>query len=122
IGREAELAQIKASLENHRLVTLTGSGGGGKRRLVIEAGRAGLERYADGVWFAELAPLDNAQLVTSIIAEVLGVSLGASTSALETLASGLKNRELLLIIDNCEHVIAEAARIAEALIRSCPRV
>jgi len=122
IGREAELAQIKEHLDNHRLVTLTGSGGVGKTRLVIEAGRAGLERYADGVWFAELAPLDDAQLVTSIIAEILGVSLSASTTAVETLAAALKNRELLLIIDNCEHVIAEAARIAEALIRSCPGV
>ncbi|MGE5270309.1 MAG: ATP-binding protein, partial [Thiohalocapsa sp.] len=122
IGREAELADIKARLAAHRLVTLTGSGGVGKSRLAIEAGRGLLERYADGVWLAELAPLADAQLVTAIIAEVLGAGLGASTAAVESLAAALKHKELLLIVDNCEHVIAEAARVVEALMRNCPRV
>jgi predicted ATPase/DNA-binding winged helix-turn-helix (wHTH) protein len=122
IGREPELADIKARLAAHRLVTLTGSGGVGKTRLAIEAGRGVLERYTDGVWLAELAPLADAQLVTSIVAEVLGAGLGASIAAVESLASALKHKELLLIVDNCEHVIAEAARVVEALIRNCPRV
>jgi predicted ATPase/DNA-binding winged helix-turn-helix (wHTH) protein len=122
IGREAELADIKAYLADHRLVTLTGSGGVGKTRLAIEAGRAGLERYGDGVWLAELAPLEDAQLVTSIIAEALSINLTGTTPALDTLVAALKHRELLLIIDNCEHVVAEAARVAEALIRGCPRL
>jgi predicted ATPase/DNA-binding winged helix-turn-helix (wHTH) protein len=122
IGREPELAEIQKRLSGHRLVTLTGSGGVGKTRLATEAGNALLARYADGIWFAELAPLDDARLVTSIIAEVLGVSLGAASAATEGLIAALKNRELLLIIDNCEHVIDEAARVAEALIRNCPRV
>ena len=122
IGREADLAEIKARLSTHRLVTLTGSGGVGKTRLVIEAGRGLLERYPDGVWLAELAPLNDAQLVTSIIGEVLGVNLSATAGALETLVSALRTRQLLLIIDNCEHVIAEAARVVEALVRMCPRV
>src|SRR5215475_1526820 len=122
IGREADLAEIKARLSSHRLVTLTGSGGVGKTRLVIEAGRGLLERYPDGVWLAELAPLNDAQLVTSIIGEVVGVNLGATAGALDTLASSLRTRQLLLIIDNCEHVIAEAARVAEALMRMCSRV
>src|SRR5437763_2927030 len=122
IGREADLAEIKARLSDHRLVTLTGSGGVGKTRLSIEAGRGLLDRYPDGVWLAELAPLNDAQLVTSIIADVLGISLSATTSALDTLTSGLKTKRLLLIIDNCEHVISEAARIAEALMRSCPHL
>jgi predicted ATPase/DNA-binding winged helix-turn-helix (wHTH) protein len=120
IGREAELADIKARLNSHCLVTLTGSGGVGKTRLVIEAGRSVLDRYPDGVWLAELAPLNDAQLVTSIIGDVLRVSLSAPTGAIETLASALKNKQLLLIVDNCEHVIAEAARVAEALMRTCP--
>ena len=122
IGREADLAEIKARLSDHRLVTLTGSGGVGKTRLSIEAGRGLFDRYPDGVWLAELAPLNDPQLVTSIIADVLGISLSATTSALDTLTSGLKTKRLLLIIDNCEHVIAEAARIAEALMRSCPHL
>jgi predicted ATPase len=122
IGREAELAEIKSQLAGHRLVTLTGAGGVGKTRLAIEAGRALLVRFPDGVWLAELAPLSDAQLVTSIIGEVLGVSLSAPAAAIETLAAALKGKQLLLIIDNCEHVIAEAARVAEALIRACPRL
>src|SRR6266700_4215360 len=103
IGRGADLADIEARLGSHRLVTLTGSGGVGKTRLAIEAGRSLLDRYPDGVWLAELAPLNDSQLVTSIIGEVLGVSLSAPSGAIETLASALKNKELLLIVDNCEH-------------------
>jgi predicted ATPase/DNA-binding winged helix-turn-helix (wHTH) protein len=122
IGREVELAEIATRLRSHRLVTLTGSGGVGKTRLAIEAGRSLLDAYADGVWLAELAPLNDAQLVTSIVAEVLRVGLGAPSAALETMAAALKTRQLLLIIDNCEHVIAEAARVAEALIRGCPHL
>jgi predicted ATPase len=122
IGREAELAEIKSQLASHRLVTLTGAGGVGKTRLAIEAGRGLLDRYPDGVWLAELAPLNEAQLVASIIGEVLGVSFSAPAAAVETLAAALKGKQLLLIIDNCEHVIAEAARVAEALIRACPRL
>src|SRR5215475_6794463 len=122
IGREAEIAEINNRLTSHGLVTLTGAGGVGKTRLAIEAGRSLLDRYPDGVWLAELAPLNDAQLVTSIIGEVLGVSLTAPSGAIETLASALKNKALLLIVDNCEHVIAEAARVAEALMRNCPRL
>src|SRR6516164_8476028 len=122
IGREADLADITARLGSHRLVTLTGSGGVGKTRLAIEAGRSLLDRYPDGVWLAELAPLNDSQLVTSIIGEVLGASLNAASGAIETLASAPKNKQLLLILDNCEHVIAEAARVAEALMRNCPRL
>jgi predicted ATPase/DNA-binding winged helix-turn-helix (wHTH) protein len=122
IGREAELAEIKTLLKRSRLVTLTGSGGVGKTRLTIEAGREVLDRYPDGVWLAELAPLKDAQLVTSIVAEVSGVGRNAPAATVEILVSALKDRELLLIIDNCEHVIAEVARVAEALIRGCPRV
>src|SRR5262249_23664422 len=81
-----------------------------------------LDRYPNGVWLAELAPLNDAQLVTSIIGDVLGVSLSAPSGAIEPLASELKNKTLLLIVDNCEHVITEAARVAEALMRTCPRL
>src|SRR5262249_6647900 len=122
IGREADLAEIKARLSSHRLVTLTGSGGVGKTRLSIEAGRSLLDHYPDGVWLAELAPLKDAQLVTSILGDVLGLSLSASAGAPDTLVSALRTKHLLLIIDNCEHVIGEAARVAEALMRGCPRL
>ncbi len=122
IGREADLEEITARLKTHRLVTLTGSGGVGKTRLAIEAGAGVLADYPDGVWLAELAPLGDAQLATAIIAGALGIHLGGATTAIETLEAALKSKHLLLIIDNCEHVIAEAARVTERLIRSCPRV
>src|SRR5262249_43485322 len=96
IRRGADLPDLEARLGSHRLVTLTGSGGVGKTRLAIEAGRRLLDRYPDGVWLAELAPLNDSQLVTSIIGEVLGVSLSAPSGAIETLVSALKNKELLL--------------------------
>ncbi len=122
IGRDADLAEIAVQLDGHRLVTLTGAGGVGKTRLAIAAGNNLLDRYADGVWLVELAPLSDAQLVTSIIAEVLDVGLSGPVTALETLTAALKTKNLLLIIDNCEHVVAEAARVAEALTRGCPRL
>jgi predicted ATPase/DNA-binding winged helix-turn-helix (wHTH) protein len=122
IGREAELAEIATHLGSHRLVTLAGSGGVGKTRLAIEAGNRLLANYPDGVWLAELAPLDDPQLVTAIIADAVGVTLADQAAAIEAVASALKGMHLLLIIDNCEHVIAEVARVAEALIRKCPRL
>ena len=122
IGRENDLAEIEARLAAHRLVTLTGAGGVGKTRLAIEAGRRLLPRYPDGVWLAELAPLNDAPLVTSIVADAVGVSPSGPDGAMESLAAALKHKQLLLIIDNCEHVVAEAAHVAEALMRACPRL
>jgi predicted ATPase/DNA-binding winged helix-turn-helix (wHTH) protein len=122
IGRRAELDEVAARLASHRLVTLTGAGGVGKTRLAIEVGKELLQRYPDGVWLAELAPLQDPQLVAAIIAEALAITLNAPGTAIDTLSSALKTKELLLIIDNCEHVIAEVARIVEALMRGCPGV
>jgi predicted ATPase/DNA-binding winged helix-turn-helix (wHTH) protein len=123
IGREAEIAEIKNRLTSRGgLVTLTGAGGVGKTRLAIEAGRSLLDRYPDGVWLTELAPLNDAQLVTATIGEVLGVNLTAPAGAIDTLVAALKGKQLLLIIDNCEHVITEVARATEALIKACPRL
>ena len=122
IGRETEVAEIKAELSNYRLVTLTGAGGVGKTRLAIEVGRSLLERYPDGVWFVELAPLTDAQLISPTIGAILGVSLGASSAPNTALAAALRTKQLLLILDNCEHVIEQAARIAEALIQVCAQM
>src|SRR5262249_11717033 len=121
IGREVEIAEIKNRLTSHGLVTLTGAGGVGKTRLAIEAGRSLLDRYPDGVWLAEFAPLNDVQLVTSTIGEVLDINLTAAAAA-EPVVAALKGKQLLLIIDNCEHVVTEAARVTEALIKVCPRM
>ena len=119
IGRESEVAEIKAGLSSCRLVTLTGAGGVGKTRLAIEVARTLLERYPDGVWFVELAPLADPHLIAPTIGAILGVSQGASSAPDTALATALRTKQLLLILDNCEHVIEQAARIAEALTRVC---
>jgi predicted ATPase/DNA-binding winged helix-turn-helix (wHTH) protein len=122
IGRETEVAEIKAELSNHRLVSLTGAGGVGKTRLAVEVSRSLLERYPDGVWFVELAPLIDAHLIVATIGAILGVNLGASSAPDTALTAALRTKQLLMILDNCEHVIEEAARIAEALVRVCAHI
>jgi predicted ATPase/DNA-binding winged helix-turn-helix (wHTH) protein len=118
IGRGGELDVLKARLQSHRLVTLTGAGGVGKTRLAIETGLQALPGYPDGAWLVDLAPIRD--LVSAVVAEALGVAHAGDTIA--ALAAAIKGKRLLLILDNCEHVIAQSARLAEALIRSCPQV
>ncbi|HEY4919912.1 MAG TPA: winged helix-turn-helix domain-containing protein [Xanthobacteraceae bacterium] len=120
IGREHDLATVGARLSAHRLVTVTGAGGVGKTRLAIEVGNALMPAFADGVWFAELAALGEPHHVMSGIVEGLGV--GAAIASLDELAAVLRDKHLLLIVDNCEHVLAETARIVERLLRHCPRI
>jgi predicted ATPase/class 3 adenylate cyclase len=122
IGREAELANVKASLEEHRLVTLIGSGGVGKTRMALEVGGALLEHYPDGVWLLELAPLSDPQLVAETIARLFGLSMATDKSPTEALMLFLKDKQTLLILDNCEHLITPAAQFADAILRGCPQV
>ncbi|HLH91655.1 MAG TPA: winged helix-turn-helix domain-containing protein [Xanthobacteraceae bacterium] len=122
IGREADLETVRSRLAAHRLVTLTGAGGVGKTRLAIEVGRAVASRFADGVCLAELAPLGEKRLVFSVIAEALRANAAGASAGLDRLADALEGRELLLILDNCEHVLVEASRVVETLLRACPRL
>jgi predicted ATPase len=122
IGRDSELETIKARLVEHRLVTLTGSGGVGKTRLAIATGTMLETLFPDGVWFAELASLNDPQLVPSVIAEVLRGSVGGGKASAEEVVGALRDKHLLLIIDNCEHIVAEVSRTAELLLRKCPRI
>jgi predicted ATPase/DNA-binding winged helix-turn-helix (wHTH) protein len=121
IGRAEELEAIKARLKSSRLVTLTGTGGVGKTRLAIEIGTQLLADCEDGPWIAELAPINDAQFVLSVVSDVLGVTHAVEASV-DRLAAALKTRQLLVILDNCEHVIAEVAALAQALIQKCPRI
>lgn len=118
IGRGAELGVLHARLENHRLVTLTGAGGVGKTRLAIESARGALPAYPDGAWLVSLAPIR--ELVAAVAAEVLG--LGHAGDSVAALAAALKSKRLLLVLDNCEHVIAECAQLVETLMQACPQV
>ena len=122
VGREAELGEIVALVRAHRLVTLTGAGGIGKTRTALQVGTV-LGNDADrGVWLVELAPIGNPALVTAAIAATLGVQEVPNRRLLETLLASLKNKRLVLILDNCEHVIADAALVADSLLRGCSGV
>jgi predicted ATPase/DNA-binding XRE family transcriptional regulator len=121
-GRKSELADIIAMLDTERLITLTGAGGVGKTRTAIEIGAAVAEKHPDGAWFVELAPLVNPSLVAPAILFALRNPESTSLSALEALVGVLQNKALVLLLDNCEHVIAEAATVTAALLRGCPKL
>ncbi|HLY56556.1 MAG TPA: adenylate/guanylate cyclase domain-containing protein [Stellaceae bacterium] len=122
IGREAEVAELKSLLERYRLVTLVGSGGLGKTRISLKVGGDLLTTFRDGVWLVELAPLTDGQLLGEQVAALFGLRVQGVRSAIDTVVDYLKDKQLLLILDNCEHLVAESARLASDLLRSCPGV
>jgi predicted ATPase/Tfp pilus assembly protein PilF len=120
VGRDAELEELHAALERACLVTLTGPGGIGKTQLALQFGWEVLEEYAGGVWFVELAAVQDPAHVAQRIAAVLRVRERGGVSPLERLCEYLRPRRLLLVLDNCEHVAAECASLADDLLRACP--
>ncbi|MEO8751735.1 MAG: tetratricopeptide repeat protein [Casimicrobiaceae bacterium] len=122
IGREREIAQIKLLLPTTRLLTLTGTGGIGKTRLALQAAAEVLDAYRDGVWFVDLAPLRDPALVPSALAQVLGVKESAGQPLLATVCAHLRGKELLLILDNCEHVLGASADLVDTLLRDTAHV
>jgi non-specific serine/threonine protein kinase len=122
IGREQELGQVRQLLHTERLLTLTGSGGIGKTRLATELATSARATYRDGVWLIDLSPLAEPDLVAQAAAEPLGVRAEADVSVQQALLDFLRARQLLLLLDNCEHVVDACARLAEAILRTCPSV
>lgn len=122
VGRERDLGDVKALLDTCRLVTLSGSGGVGKTRVALQIGADLIDRFRDGVWFADLAPITDPELVSSVIAKVLGISQQEGRRVDESIPRWLKGKQLLIILDNCEHVVEAAARIADAIIHNCSEV
>jgi predicted ATPase/DNA-binding winged helix-turn-helix (wHTH) protein len=122
IGRDAELDELLDLSASHRLVALTGAGGIGKTRLGFAAARHLLPRFADGVWAIELAPLSDPELVPVAVATALGLELASGAASPLAVATALRAKQLMLVLDNCEHVIDAAARMAEALLRANPAV
>jgi len=122
IGREKELAEVKALLDRSRLVTLTGTGGTGKTRLALQAAAELLDRYPDGVWFLDLAPLSDPASLPRTALAVLRVAETPGQPLLTTLLDCLLERSTLLVMDNCEHLIEACAELADQIVRHCPSV
>ena len=120
VGRERELAEVKRLLGQARLVTLTGPGGTGKTRLSLQVAAEVLESYADGAWLVELATLSDPDLVAATVAAALGVREDAERAAGDSLVDFLRAKHLLLVLDNCEHLVAACARLTERLLRCAP--
>ena len=122
IGRSADVRQVRDLLRAQRAVTLTGPGGIGKTTLALKvASRVG-DNFEDGAWLVEFASLSDPALVPSAVAQVLQLGPGGSDVGAETVARAVNGQHLLLVLDSCEHVIDAAARLAEALLRHCPRI
>ena len=122
IGREKEIVEIEALLARTRVLTLAGSGGSGKTRLGLQVAAESLAQYPDGAWFVELAPLSEPGLVAQTVASVLGLKEAAGQPITQTLTEHLKHKQLLLLLDNCEHLLDACATLADALVRQCPGV
>ena len=122
IGREQALAEVRDAARKFRLFTLIGSGGTGKTRLAIEAARDLLGAFEDGVWLIELAPVVDSALVAMAIAATLGARAEGDVAPLSLVGAALADKQALLLLDNCEHVIEEVAKIAHALLRAAPRL
>jgi predicted ATPase/DNA-binding winged helix-turn-helix (wHTH) protein len=120
IGREIELAELENDIARRRLVTLVGPGGIGKTRLALDFGWRMLPSFADGVWQVDLAPVTSADMVTAAAATALGIPLRALEAPIDSLASALRRRQILLIFDNCDYVAAGAAELVTALLARVP--
>jgi predicted ATPase len=119
VGREREIAEVKGLLTGNRLLTLTGPGGCGKTRLSLAVAAEVKEEFEDGVWLVELASLSDPELVPQAVASVLDVREVPGRPLMETLSDYLGSKKILLVLDNCEHLIEACHGLAEALLRAC---
>lgn len=122
VGRERELKEVLELLSTTRVLTLTGFGGCGKSRLSLQIAAEVLENYKDGVWFVELAPVTDSSIVAHAIAAVLNIREEPGRPLLQTILVFLKTKSLLFVVDNCEHLIAESARVVASIVQACPNV
>ncbi len=118
IGRDQDLAELLKMMESVRLITLTGTGGIGKTKLAVEVARAAAPRYPDGVWFIDLAPLSDGQLLATFFASCLGFPTGSSEFSPRQLATLLGSKTMLLVFDNCEHLLEPVGRLAQGVLEA----
>jgi predicted ATPase/class 3 adenylate cyclase len=122
IGRDREVSEVRALVESCRLVTLTGAGGCGKSRLGLQVAAELLDGSGDGVWLVELAAVTDSDAVPSAISQALRLAAQPARPALEALLDALALQDVLIVVDNCEHLIGGCAKTAEAIVRRCPKV
>jgi predicted ATPase/DNA-binding SARP family transcriptional activator len=122
IGREREMAGVSAALGEVRTVTLTGVGGVGKTRLALQVAAEALPKFRDGAWWCELAPIRDREAVTEAVAALFSVTPRAAETVEDAVVEFLRHKELLLVLDNCEHLLEPVAHLVNTLERSCPRL
>jgi predicted ATPase/class 3 adenylate cyclase len=122
VGRDGDVARIVALLGDVSLVTLTGTGGVGKTRLAVQVAAEIVPWFVDGAWFCELAAVDDGDAMAQVVAASLGCLQRPGVSMAESIVEYLRIRELLLVLDNCEHLLDEASELADAVVRLCPKV
>ncbi len=122
VGRASETMEMVRLLEKHRLVTVTGTGGVGKTRTALEVAARRVGSYRDGIWFVELAPLGDGVFIANKIASTIAPPLPGNGASLDALVSALKGKETLLLLDNCEHLIVDAAAAVHFILEKCPSV
>lgn len=121
IGRESELAEVRTLLVAHRLVTLTGGAGAGKTRLALEVGSQSVHHFANGVWLVELAPVSDPELIPRMVAAAVGIELGHADT-LKALVKAISRHNVLLVLDNCEHLVDAVAALGDAILGAAPGV
>jgi predicted ATPase/class 3 adenylate cyclase len=122
VGRELDASQVKELLTHHRLLSLVGSGGVGKTRLAQQVGADLLDRYPDGVWFVDFAPITDPELVCSVVAQALGMTQQAGRRIDEAIPHWLKRKTLLVILDNCEHMLGPVAALVASVLNTAADV
>ena len=122
VGREAEIDEVTALIEQHRLVALVGSGGVGKTRLSLHVAADLIDEVSDGVWFVELAPLSKGEYIPRTVASALSITLPSEGDPVEHLARALKGKKMLLVFDNCEHLVESAAHVISSILHAAPKV
>jgi predicted ATPase/class 3 adenylate cyclase len=122
IGRDREMSDVRALVGSSRLVTLTGAGGSGKTRLALQVAAELLDGSGDGVWLVELAAVTDGEAVPAAICEVLGIGEQPGRAVMDGLLDALAFQFVLIVLDNCEHLIGACAKTAETILRRCPRV
>ncbi len=122
IGREHEIAEVRRLVHIARLLTLTGVGGVGKSRLALQVASELTHAFTGGVWLVELAPLSDPGLIAHTVAAAMGAQEEPGQTMLESLVAFARPKSLLLVLDNCEHLVTASAQLADALVRACPLV